>query len=96
MSRCSLNRRGFTLIELMVVVAIIALLIAILMPAVQAAREAARRTTCRNNLKQVGLALHNYLDTARVFPPSMCLNSQTSASGGLWGVLVRLFPYVEH
>src|SRR5271169_6354168 len=62
------RRAGFTLIELLVVIAIIATLIALLLPAVQAAREAARRSQCRNNLKQFGIAMHNYHDTARMFP----------------------------
>jgi prepilin-type N-terminal cleavage/methylation domain-containing protein len=67
------RRKGFTLIELLVVIAIIAVLISLLLPAVQAAREAARRSQCRNNLKQLALAAHNYHDVNKVLPPSVIM-----------------------
>ena len=87
------RRQGFTLIELLVVIAIIAILIALLMPAVQAAREAARRTECKNNLKQIGLALHNYHERARRLPFSFAVDYDTT--GGEWSVLARILPEME-
>lgn len=81
------RHRGFTLIELLVVIAIIAVLIALLLPAVQQAREAARRTQCKNNLKNLGLALHNYHDTARVFPYAWGSNEE------LWSAMI--LPYMD-
>src|SRR5580700_1816925 len=76
------KRPGFTLIELLVVIAIIATLIALLLPAVQAAREAARRSQCRNNLKQFGIAMHNYHDVARMFPMAASVYGNSWASMG--------------
>lgn len=90
------KRRGFTLIELLVVIAIIAVLIALLLPAVQQAREAARRSQCKNNLKQLGLAMHNYHDVYKMFPTGSINTWQTGQSD--WhnrSFLVSLLPYVD-
>lgn len=96
-----LRHRGFTLIELLVVIAIIAVLIALLLPAVQQAREAARRSQCKNNLKQLGLALHNYHDTFSKFP-QLVFGTEAGAGANQWGnewrgnsVHTMLLPYVD-
>jgi prepilin-type N-terminal cleavage/methylation domain-containing protein/prepilin-type processing-associated H-X9-DG protein len=91
------RKRGFTLIELLVVIAIIAILIALLLPAVQQAREAARRSTCKNNLKQIGLALHNYHDTHKAFPygrshPGRPSGAATVLNHKGW---LMLLPYID-
>jgi len=90
-----MRRRAFTLIELLVVIAIIAVLIALLLPAVQQAREAARRSQCKNNLKQLGLALHNYHSSLNVFPPNLVPGGNFNYSAGNWGVLAFLNPYLD-
>ena len=92
--------RGFTLIELLVVIAIIAILVALLLPAVQQAREAARRSSCKNNLKQLGLALHNYHDVHNALPPGWISvepgashSAHEGVNGAGWGTMI--LPYIE-
>src|SRR5262245_50228081 len=89
--------RGFTLIELLVVIAIISVLIALLLPAVHSAREAARRIQCTNNLKQIGLGLHNYESIAGAFPPSNIVQGTGNVVTWTNGLSVhgRLLPFVE-
>ncbi len=102
-TRSNASRPAFTLIELLVVIAIIAVLIALLLPAVQSAREAARRAQCTNNLKQLGLALHNYESSNGAFPPGGELTNFNNPSGvassqfvnGGWSTLARILPYME-
>src|SRR5271157_4106999 len=95
------RRRGFTLIELLVVIAIIAVLISLLLPAVQSAREAARRAQCTNNLKQLGLAMHNYVSANDALPP-VCIDQQWGAAQPWltqphqnWSQHARLLPFME-
>ncbi|MCA9099277.1 MAG: DUF1559 domain-containing protein, partial [Planctomycetaceae bacterium] len=92
------RRAGFTLIELLVVIAIMAILVALLLPAVQQAREAARRMSCKNNLRQIGLALQNYYDAHTLFPPG-CVNSTgpivQRPVGYHHSWIVSLLPYLD-
>src|SRR3954449_12018467 len=94
----ALKKRGFTLVELLVVIAIIGILVALLLPAIQAAREAARRSQCKNNLKQIGLALHNYESARGAFPPGFVSRATTVNGPGLgpgWGWAAHILPQLE-
>jgi prepilin-type N-terminal cleavage/methylation domain-containing protein len=92
-----LKRKGFTLVELLVVIAIIGILIGMLLPAVQAVREAARRTNCKNNMRNLGLAIHNYEGSFKKFPPGVQEVDPTAlaANHGLWTTSVYILPQME-
>ena len=94
LKRLRVFRPGFTLVELLVVIAIIGILVALLLPAVQAAREAARRMSCGNNLHQIGIALHNYHDTNKAFPPAAIWTDFRAVTGGPTNTLPRNYTWI--
>lgn len=88
-----MDRPGFTLVELLVVIAIIGILVALLLPAVQAAREAARRMSCQNNLRQIGIAFHNYESALKKLPPGALFDPYAPVSS--WSTQARILPFIE-